>query len=295
MLPVLIFANEHDEHSLREAVDYLKSQFPLTPEEEAKTIPSGKQPIFYNRVGWARTYLKQAGLLCPTRRNYLKITDRGKEVLQENPSKIDMKYLEKFSEYLDFRERTKEPQHETEDREKSSLVPEELLDDAYRKLREDLARELLDNIIRSSSSFFERLVVELLINIGYGGSDINAARVIGQSGDEGIDGIIDEDKLGLDSIYIQAKKWTDQPIGRPEIQKFVGALQGKRAQKGIFITASRFTEQAKDYAHNIDTRVVLIDGKRLTDLMIDYNVGVSSTITYQVKRIDTDYFIETLE
>jgi restriction system protein len=294
MLPVLKFASDNDEHSLREAVEYLKDQFSLTAEEEAKTIPSGKQPIFYNRVGWARTYLKQAGLLEPTRRNYLKITDRGKEVLNENLSRIDMKYLEKFPEYLDFRDRTKEPQPGPEEPEKSVLVPEESLDEAYQKLREDLARELLDNILRSSPSFFERLVVEVLVNMGYGGSDINAARTVGKSGDEGIDGIIDEDKLGLDRIYIQAKKWTDQPIGRPEIQKFVGALQGKKAKKGIFITASRFTEQAREYAQSIDTRVVLIDGKRLTDLMIDYNVGVSTTIAYQVKRIDTDYFIETL-
>jgi restriction system protein len=293
MLPVLKFASEHDEHSLREAVEYLKKQYSLTPEEEAETIPSGKQPIFYNRIGWARTYLKQAGLLEPTRRNYLRITNRGKEVLSENPARIDMKYLEKFPEYLDFRDRTRESKPEPN--ESSALVPEESLDDAYRKLREDLARELLDNILRSSPSFFERLVVEVLVNMGYGGSDINAARTVGKSGDEGIDGVIDEDKLGLDRIYIQAKKWTDQPIGRPEIQKFVGALQGKKARKGIFITASRFTEQAKEYAQNIDTRVVLIDGKRLTDLMIDYNVGVSTTITYQVKRIDSDYFIETLE
>lgn len=295
MLPVLKFASEHDEHSLREAVNYLESKFSLTENEKIQTIPSGQQPIFYNRVGWARTYLKQAGLLKPTRRNYLTITERGRQELAKNPARIDMKYLEKFPEYLDFRDRTKEPHQETKGQETSALVPEESLDDAYRKLREDLARELLDNILRSSPSFFERLVVELLVSMGYGGSDINAASVVGKSGDEGIDGIIDEDKLGLDSIYIQAKKWSDQPIGRPEIQKFVGALQGKKAKKGIFITASKFTEQARDYAQNIDTKIVLIDGKRLTDLMIDYNVGVSTTIVYQVKRIDTDYFIEILE
>ena len=204
MLPVLKFASANDEHSLREAVDYLENEFSLTDEEKRQTIPSGKQPIFYNRVGWARTYLKQAELLKPTRRNYLTLTERGKQVLAENPSKINMKYLEKFPEYLDFRHRTKESQEETEEPDTSALVPEESLDDAYRKLREDLARELFDNIIRSSPSFFERLVVELLVSMGYGGSDINAASVVGKSGDEGIDGIIDEDKLGLDSIYIQA-------------------------------------------------------------------------------------------
>lgn len=295
MLPVLKFAAKHDEHSLREAVDYLEGEFSLTPEEKRQTIPSGQQPIFYNRVGWARTYLKQAELLRPTRRNYLELTERGKQVLNENLEKIDMKYLERFPEYLAFRDRTKEPVEEEPGQKGSALVPEESIDDAYRNLREDLAKELLDNIKRSSPSFFERLVVELLVSMGYGGSGVTAARVIGKSGDEGIDGIIDEDKLGLDSIYIQAKKWSDQAIGRPEIQKFVGALQGKRARRGIFFTASSFTEQAKDYAQSIDTKVVLIDGKRLTDLMIDHNVGVSTTVTYQVKRIDTDYFIETLE
>ena len=295
MLPVLRFASKNDEHSLREAVTYLENEFSITDEEKRQTIPSGKQPIFYNRVGWARTYLKQAGLLKLTRRNYLALTDRGKQVLADGPERIDMKYLEQFPEYLEFRERTREPKQEVDEQEESALVPEELMDVAYRKLREDLASELLDNIIRSSPSFFERLVVDLLVNMGYGGSDVNAARAVGKSGDEGIDGIIDEDKLGLDSIYIQAKKWTDQPIGRPEIQKFVGALQGQRARRGIFITASRFTEQARDYANNIDTKIVLIDGKRLTQLMIDHDIGVSTTASYQVKRIDTDYFIETLE
>jgi restriction system protein len=292
----LKYASSQNEHSLRKAVEFLVNQFSLSEEERNAKLSSGKQPIFYNRVGWARTYLKQAGLLETSgKRNYLRITDRGKDVLKSNPSKVDMRFLEKYPEYVEFRERTRETGEEIEEHISSTLTPEESLDAAYRKLREDLAKELLDNIVRSSPEFFENLVVELLVGMGYGGSGANAARAVGQSGDEGIDGIIDEDKLGLDSIYIQAKKWTDKPVGREEIQKFVGALQGKRARKGIFITASRFTDQAREYAANIDMKVVLIDGKRLADLMIDYSIGVATVNTYEIKRIDSDYFIETLE
>jgi restriction system protein len=176
-----------------------------------------------------------------------------------------------------------------------TLTAEESLDEAYRTTREDLSKELLDNIVASSAGFFENLVVELLVAMGYGGSEPNAARAVGQSGDEGIDGVIDEDKLGLDSIYLQAKRWSEKPVGRDEIQKFVGALQGKRAKKGVFITVSRFTDQAINYAANIDMKVVLIDGKRLTELMIDHNVGVATTHTYEIKSIDSDYFVETLQ
>jgi restriction system protein len=175
------------------------------------------------------------------------------------------------------------------------LSPEESLEASYSRIRDDLVKELLDNILRSSPSFFENLVVELLVKMGYGGSRVDAARAVGKIGDEGIDGIIDEDKLGLDNIYIQAKRWTETPVGRPEIQKFVGALHGKKAKKGIFITASRFTDQATEYVSAIDTKVVLIDGRRLADLMIDHNVGVSTVTNYEIKRIDSDYFFEILE
>ena len=297
MLPVLKFAVNSNEHSLREAVAYLTEQFSLSDEERNARLPSGKQPIFYNRVGWARTYLKQAKLLeVGSKRNFLRLSQRGKEVLETNPLRIDMQFLEKFPEYIEFRERTRETEEEEiEENISHTLTPEESLDLAYRNMRENLAKELLDNVIRSSPEFFENLVVELLVSMGYGGSGPNAARAVGQSGDEGIDGIIDEDKLGLDSIYIQAKRWSDKPVGREEIQKFVGALQGKRAKKGIFFTASRFTDEAKAYAANIDMKVVLIDGKRLTDLMIENNVGVAVENIYEIKRIDSDYFIETLD
>jgi restriction system protein len=294
MLPVLKFSATKDEHSLREATDYLANEYQLTEEERDELLPSGTQPIFYNRVGWARTYLKQAGLLELTRRNYLIITDAGKDVLQQNPDKINMKFLEQFPEYLEFRDRKRE-KVEPDDGVEKELSPEESLEASYSRIRDDLVKELLDNILRSSPSFFENLVVELLVKMGYGGSRVDAARAVGKIGDEGIDGIIDEDKLGLDNIYIQAKRWTETPVGRPEIQKFVGALHGKKAKKGIFITASRFTDQATEYVSAIDTKVVLIDGRRLADLMIDHNVGVSTVTNYEIKRIDSDYFFEILE
>lgn len=200
-----------------------------------------------------------------------------------------MKFLRQFPEYIEFRKTTQPIDDPNEiDKTSDELTPEEALEEAYQKIREDLANELLEYVIKSTPGFFEKLVVELLVNMGYGGSRREAARAVGKNGD---DGIIDEDRLGLSTIYIQAKKWNDDnPVGRPEIQKFVGALQGQRAKKGIFITPSRFTESAKDYACNIDTKVVLIDGKRLSGLMIDHGVGVAHSTTYDIKSLDTDYF-----
>ena len=258
-------------------------------------LPSGKQTAFYNRVGWARTYLAKSGLLEMSRRSYYKITARGKEVLKSNPARIDMKYLEQFPEYVEFRERegTRRKIQENgigdETQQAASKTPEEILEYAYQEIRDNLAQEIISLVKKSPPAFFERLVVELLVNMGYGGSRREAARAVGQTGDEGIDGIIDEDRLGLDAIYIQAKRW-DAIVGRPEIQKFVGALMGKRARKGIFITTSSFTAEAVNYVSNIDFKVVLIDGKRLAEFMIDYDIGVTGLITYQLKRIDSDYF-----
>jgi len=293
MLPLLQQAANGMEHSLHEAVDILAAQFALTEEEKTALIPSG-QPIFYNRVGWARTHLKKAGLLEYPRRGYFKITALGKQVLQRQPERISINYLGEFTGYNEFRTTPREPGesvHTTVDLD--TLTPEEALEEAYQKIQADLADNVLQAVIKSSPGFFEKLVVELLVKMGYGGSRRDAARAVGGTGDEGIDGIIDEDQLGLDTIYIQAKKWKeDSTVGRPEIQKFVGALQGQRAKKGIFITTTKFSEEAKRYAANIDTKVVLIDGARLANLMIDHNVGVSSETTYEIKRLDSDYFGE---
>lgn len=294
MLPVLQQFSDGKEHSIHEILDRLIILFSVTEEELNELIPSGKQSSFYNRVGWARTYLSQSGLLEMTRRTYYKITLRGMEVLKSNPPRISMKYLEQFPEYNEFRERqgsrrkSKEAEISTEIHQMSK-TPEEILEYAYQEIHENLAQELLNLVKKSPPAFFERLVVELLVNMGYGGSRRDAARAVGQSGDQGIDGIIDEDRLGLDTIYIQAKRW-DAVIGRPEIQKFVGALMGKRSRKGIFITTSSFSQEAVNYVSNIDSRVILIDGKRLANFMIDYDIGVTGDMEYKLKRIDSDYF-----
>lgn len=294
MLPLLQQFIDGKEHSTNEVLERLASHYSLTEQEQNELLSSGKQTIFYNRVGWARTYLAKSKLLEMTRRSFYKITSRGRDVLKSNPARIDMKYLEQFPEYIDFRDRegtrrkSSESDIETVTKE-IHKTPEEILEYAYQEIRENLAQDLLSLVKNSPPSFFENLVVELLVNMGYGGSRRDAARAVGQTGDEGIDGIIDEDKLGLDAIYIQAKRW-ESSVGRPEIQKFVGALMGKRARKGIFITTSYFSQEALDYVSGIDYRIVLINGKRLTDLMIDYNIGVTGSITYQLKRIDSDYF-----
>ncbi len=290
MLPLLRAMSDGQEHSIQELTDRLAKEFLLSEEELRVLLPSGRQTIFYNRVGWARTYLSKTRLLEMTRRSYYRITDRGKQVLSTNPPRIDMKFLEQFPEYLEFREREGErrkPKRTTFEEE--DQTPVEILEEAYQEIRNSLAQELLNLVKQSPPSFFERLVVELLVKMGYGGSRRDAARAVGQTGDEGIDGMIDEDRLGLDTIYIQAKRW-DNIVGRPEIQKFVGALMGKRARKGIFITTSTFSTEAVNYVSNIDSKVVLIDGKRLAELMIDNDVGVTTVSTYQLKRVDSDYF-----
>lgn len=293
MLPMLQIAGDEKEHSIHELLARLAERFSLTEQELNEMLPSGKQTTFYNRVGWARTYLSKSGLLEMTRRSYYRITERGKQVLASQPVRVDMKYLEQFPEYVEFREKESGRRKSQESVDATPPIetktPEEVLEDAYMEIRENLAQELLVMVKQSNPAFFERLVVELLVKMGYGGSRREAARAVGQTGDEGIDGIIDEDRLGLDAIYIQAKKW-EGVVGRPEIQKFVGALMGKRAKKGIFITTSHFTQDAINYVSTIDFKVVLIDGKRLAEFMIDNDVGVASAISYQLKRIDSDYF-----
>lgn len=291
MLPLLKIAEDGQEHSGNDFLEKLSDYFKLSDSDLNELLPSGKQTRFYNRVGWARTYLIKSKLLEMPKRSFYRITQRGKEVLKSNPDKIDMNYLKRFPEYIQFKEKEndkEEKQKRTETAEGTS-TPEENLEVAYQEIRDNLALEALQNVMGCSPAFFERLVVELLVEMGYGGSRREAARAVGQTGDEGIDGIIDEDKLGLDTIYIQAKKWANT-VGRPEIQKFVGALAGKRAKKGIFITTSNFSTEASKYVSEIDAKVILIDGKKLAELMIDYNVGVTEVTSYKLKRIDSDYF-----
>ena len=278
---------------MREAEESLANEFGLTPAERAELLPSGQQGIFRNRLGWARTYLKKALLVDSPRRGVFKITERGVEQLSTNPARIDVKFLDRFPEFVAFRDAAKpDPSISAPEIAPSKTTPEEAIEIAYQGLREQLGEEILARILLCSPGFFEQLVVELLVKMGYGGSRRDAGERIGQTGDGGIDGIIKEDRLGLDTIFIQAKRWQGT-VGRPEIQKFVGALQGQRARKGVFITTSSYSSDALDYASRIDTKVVLIDGKQLSNLMMDFDVGVAPSAAYVVKRIDSDYFEES--
>lgn len=290
MLPLLRRLEDGAEHSMRELINALAVEFGLTEEERKQLLPSGVQPVFDNRVGWARTYLLKAGLLESPRRGIVKITDRGRQVLAQKPEKIDNNFLYQFEDIRPFLSKNRDNVKIDDPPELSmNATPVESIEREYRRLREELAEELLQLVKKSSPRFFEHLVVQLLVAMGYGGSHHEAAKAIGQTRDEGIDGVINEDRLGLDVVYIQAKRW-DTSVGRPEIQKFVGALQGKRAKKGIFITTSTFSKEAREYASTIDIKVVLIDGRELVDLMIDYDVGVVTQTTYRLKKIDYDFF-----
>ena len=293
MLPLLTFLSDSMEHSLREAEEALAEHFKLSPTERAELLPSGQQGVFKNRIGWARTYLKKAALLESPKRGFFRITERGLQSLASKPSRIDAKYLEQWPEFIEFRDISKTSSDLTQLPElaPAKTTPQEAIELANQGLREQLAQEILSRILLCSPTFFEQLVVELLVKMGYGGSRRDAGERIGQTGDGGIDGIIKEDRLGLDTIFIQAKRWQGS-VGRPEIQKFVGALQGQRAKKGVFITTSAYTADAVDYVSRIDTKVVLIDGKQLAALMIDFDIGVSVSASYVVKRVDSDYFEE---
>jgi restriction system protein len=291
MLPLLKFASDGNEHSLREAINALADQFNLSSDERSELLPSGRQATFDNRVGWSRTYMKKAGLLASPRRGYFQITQRGQNVLAENPPFINIPFLRHFPEFIEFQlGQNKETEEITTVTDSELITPEESIEGAYQRARAGLAIELLQTVKDCSPEFFERLVVDLLLRMGYGGTRKDAGRAIGKSGDGGIDGIINEDRLGLDVVYIQAKRWDSTSVGRPEIQKFAGALQGNRARKGIFLTTSTFNKDAYDFASRIDSKIVLMDGETIAQLMIDYGVGVATVATYDLKRIDSDYF-----
>jgi len=292
MLPLLKYASDQKEHSFRSAIKYLTEDLNLKEEEKRELLPSGNQPIFDNRVGWAKTYLVKAKILESTRRGFFRITERGMKVLESDPKQIDKKYLEKFSEFNEFKNKSKDKDNMVNGEESiyESKTPKEVLEESYQKLREDIEQELLSNINDSTPEFFEKIVIDLLIGMGYGGSRKDAGQAIGKVNDGGIDGIIKEDRLGLDVIYIQAKRW-EGTVGRPEIQKFAGALEGNRAKKGIFITTSQYSKEAKEYVKNINSKIILIDGDLLTKYMFDFNVGVAKEEIFEIKAIDNDYFI----
>lgn len=277
---------------MREALEHLSNVFKLSDQERNQLLPSGRQELFTNRLAWAKTHLRMAGLLEGTGRGIFRITARGRQVLQEVPARIDLRVLQRQPGYLEARGAKKDKTApDGRSVAEDSRTPEEEIENSYQDLRESLGKDLLERLKSASPSFFERIVVELLVRMGYGGTRKDAGLAIGKSGDEGIDGMIKEDRLGLDAIYIQAKKW-ENSVSRPEIQKFAGALQGFRAKKGIFITTSEFTREASEYASRIDSKIVLIDGEQLWNLMIDFGVGVSTVATYEIKKVDTDYFSE---
>ncbi len=292
MLPLLEYTADGKEHYFRDAVEAMAVKFNLSPEEKMELLPSGRKPTFDDRVGWARTYMKHAGLLESTRRGHFRITQRGREVLSRRPPKIDVSFLSRFPEFNEFSFRRRESIVESDQRIDSlNDTPEELLENSFKVINQNLADEILRNIKSCSPAFFEKLVVDVLLKIGYGGSRQDAGRAIGRAADGEIDGIIKEDRPGLDVIYIQAKRW-ENVVGRPEVQKFAGALQGHRAKKGVFMTSSSFTEEAKEFARQIENKIILIDGRMLADLMIENNVGVSPIASYEIKKIDSDYFTE---
>ncbi len=295
MLPLLKFSADGEEHTMQEAREGLAELMGLSQEDLEERLPSGRQSTFANRVAWAKVYLTQAGVLESPKRGKFHISDRGRKILSANPERIDIKFLQRFQEFQEFRQassknRTEKVTH-TADEETTTTTPEETLEQAYQQLRDETANELLHLVKSNTSEFFEKLVVHLIVSMGYGGSVKEAGRATRKTADEGIDGVIKEDRLGLETIYLQAKRW-EAAVGRPEIQKFVGALHGQRAKKGVFITTSRFSKEALDYVGQIDPKVVLIDGADLVQLMIDHGVGVSSAAIYEVKKVDTDFFIE---
>jgi restriction system protein len=293
MLPLLRLASDGKDHKKSEVVKDLAEQFNLTKQDKEALLPSGSQLVYVNRIGWAATYLKKAGLLSAPKRAVYQITERGRALLATNPKEVRTKTLEQYDEFNAFKTKIKAVSSEENAQVEppTSMTPEEALEWGFQNLTQSLSEELLSKIASCQPAFFENLVVELLVKMGYGGSKKEAAQIVGKAGDAGIDGIIKEDKLGLDTIYVQAKRW-ENVVGRPEIQRFAGALLGKKAKKGIFITTSSLTKEASDYAESIDAKIILIDGEHLAAFMIENNLGVNTAHTYEIKRIDSDYFSE---
>lgn len=294
MRPLLQFASDQHEHRFSEAVEAMARQFELTEAERKTVIPSGRQPLITNRTAWAKSYLTMAGLLSAPQRGVMRITDEGLRVLSNGPERITLGFLKRYPGVAVARsERSSAQSSVTADVARSEeATPEETLLDGVQRLLGALEAELLSRLRSGSPAFFEQVVIDVLVAAGYGGSAADAGEVLGRSGDGGIDGIIKEDRLGLDRIYLQAKRWEDI-VGRPKIQEFVGALQGKRARKGVFVTTSDFTKEAREYAEGVESRVVLINGSELARMMVEFDVGCAPHRTLVIKRVDGDYFEES--
>lgn len=302
MLPLLEALRDGKERLLRELTQELSDRFELSDEDRQQLLPSGQQTVISNRVSWARTYLKKAGLVARSGRGKIQITAEGIRLLEdERPTRIDGRFLQRYPGYIEFKKtrHVGKPASGIEDGSSAASTiepaadqtPEEAIDSAYRDLRAALADEVLERVRSCSPQFFERLVVELLVAMGYGGSLADAGKAVGRTGDEGIDGIIKEDKLGLDVVCIQAKRW-ENTVGRPQVQAFAGSMEGHRAKKGVMLTTSTFSNEAHDYISRIERKIILISGQQLAELMIDHGVGTSISRSYEVRRIDSDYFLE---
>lgn len=292
MLPLLEECNDDKDHNGKELSEILAKRFNLSEEEKNLRLNNTKQTKFGNTVSWAQSHLKAATLLTRTSGKNFKITDYGQEILKRRPRRIDINYLRTLPEYLEAL-KGKENAVIEESKPEETSTPQEMIEKGYQKIRKSLDNEIIEQIKSSLPAFFESIVIDLLLKMGYGGTLEDAGQALGRSSDEGIDGIIKEDRLGFEIIYIQAKRW-ENPVGRPEIQKFVGALHGQHAKKGLFITTSRFSNEAIEYVKNIDVKVILVDGEKLSELMIDYGLGLSIEKTYNIYRIDTDYFQESI-
>lgn len=299
MLPLMQCVREGNEVRTSECVDVIARDMGLSSKDVAELLPSGKQTILANRTHWARTYLGKAGLVTPTRRGYIKITERGRKVLNSNPKRIDNDFLSQFKEFSDWREKslsTNRGQSSismNESSESDNYTPEETIEMASQLLSRQLQKELLNVMTDVSPSFFEKIIVDLLIAMGYGGGRAEMGEALGQTNDGGVDGVVKEDELGLDVVYIQAKKYDpSNTIGRPAIQAFVGSLEGFNATKGVFVTTSSFAKLVYEYVGRIHKRIILIDGNELAKLMIRHGVGVRTKECYELKKLDEDYFAE---
>lgn len=292
MRPLLAFHADGHEHEVAATRHAIADHFNLGPEDLADRIPSGRVTTLQNRVGWAAMYLFRAGLLERPRRAHYQITERGRGMLDQHPERIDLSVLKQFEEFQEFRKAGKSDAAEeiSDEGPAEAETAEERIDAGYQELRSALIADLLDRVREGDWDFFERLVLKVLRSMGYGGPEGAIERLGGHGSDSGVDGVIREDPLGLELIYIQAKAWQERTVGRPDIQQFIGALHGRQANKGIFITTSKFSPEAQNYAEGVSSRVILIDGPRLAELMIDHNVGVTTRDSYEIKEVDLSYF-----
>lgn len=296
MKPLLSFLLDGEIHTIKELAQRMSDHFQLSDDDRQLLLPSGQQSYINNRVGWAKSYLKKAGLLENPSRGKVRITAAGRAVMDKAPAAINCEYLMQYPSFVEFWKQKRKPSTHDSDASPAPVsdtdqTPDEAIESAYEDIRSALADELLEQVMNGNPKFFERLVLDLLIAMGYGGALPESGTLLGKSHDGGIDGVIKEDKLGLDMICIQAKRWSDC-VGRPVVQTFAGSMEAHRAKKGVLITTSTFSREARDYVDRIERKIVLIDGKQLAQLMIDYNVGVATARTYTIKKIDGDYFVD---